>query len=70
MTVKFDVGDLAMILAASTEVGFLPRSREDIVGIWLQKGVSVQYAYRLRAQRLLNAWVGAKRAGATPKEIA
>lgn len=58
MKITLDSDHLAMLLACSTEVGYPPRSREDIGGIWLEKSIPRQYAYRLRAVRLIKAWLG------------
>lgn len=51
-----DADALAMLLAASTEVGNPPRDRLEILTYWQGKTESVRMAYRLRAKRLLVAW--------------
>lgn len=62
MKATLDVEDFAMLLAASATVNKVPMTKEEIAVIWLGKKPETQYAYRLRAQRMLKAWTGPRRA--------
>jgi hypothetical protein len=58
MKATLDIEDFAMLLAASATVNKVPTTKAEIAQIWAAKEPETQYAYRLRAQRMLKAWTG------------
>lgn len=54
---KLDLDELAILLATSTEVAYPPFNRQAIMDIWDDKSPSQQVAYKLRARRMMKAWM-------------
>jgi hypothetical protein len=70
MKATIDVEDFAMLLAASATVSELPTTKEEIVDIWMEKEPHTQYAYRLRAQRMMRAWTAPIPVGVIKRRVA